>query len=141
MHDPAALRARLLDLRRDTLHQLAAADTPDAGLMRLVADAHTALAALDAVAEDAGATAPQPRGGDPRATERAQRDAALRRLAAVTGADVPTERVARDLAGRLARYCPMPAETAPERLLMREIVTSGPPVPGPDRLARILRAR
>jgi hypothetical protein len=66
---------------------------------------------------------------------------ALRRLAALMGADVPTERVARDLAGRLARYCPMPAETAPERLLMREIVTSGPPVPGPDRLARILRAR
>ena len=109
MHDPAALRARLLDLRRDTLHQLAAADTPDAGLMRLVADAHTALAALDAVAEDAAATAPQPRGGDPRATERAQRDAALRRLAALMGADVPTERVARDLAGRLARDRPMPA--------------------------------
>ena len=85
--------------------------------------------------------APRSRGGDQRAAERAQRDAALRQLAALLGADMPRERLARDLAGRLKRFRPMPAETAPERVLMREIITSGLPVPGPDRLARILRTR
>jgi hypothetical protein len=83
--------------------------------------------------------APRPRGGDQRAAERAQRDAALRRLAVLIGADMPMERFARDLAARLKRFRPMPVETAPERLLMREIVASGLQVPGPDRLARILR--
>ena len=84
---------------------------------------------------------PRPRGGDRRAAERAQRDAALRRLAAMMDANVPIERLARDLAGRLARFRPMPVETTPERRLMREIVASGLPLPGPDRLARILRGR
>ena len=83
--------------------------------------------------------APRPRGGDPHAAERAQRDAALRQLAVLVGPSVSTERLARTLAGRLARFQPMPAETAPDRVLMREIVESGLPVPGPDRLARILR--
>ena len=40
----------------------------------------------------------------------------------------------------LGRYRPAATETAPDRVLMREIVASGVPVPGPDRLARILRA-
>src|SRR6185437_7281149 len=66
----------------------------------------------------------RPRGGDPRAVERARRDAALRRLAALMGTDMPTERLARDLAGRLKRFRPMPAETAPERVLMQQIIAS-----------------
>ena len=85
--------------------------------------------------------ASRPRGGDQRAAERAQRDTALRQLAALIGADMPRERLARDLVGRLARFRPMPTETALDRALMREIVASGLPVPGPDRLARILRTR
>ncbi len=86
-------------------------------------------------------TAPcRPRGGDARAAERARRDKALRRLAAIIGADMPTGRLARTLAALLARYRPAATETAPDRVLMREIVASGLPVPGPDRLARILRA-
>jgi hypothetical protein len=84
---------------------------------------------------------PQRRGGDPQAAARTRRDEALRRLATVIGADMPAERLARDLGARLARYRPTPAETVPERLLMREIVATGLPVPGPDRLARILRGR
>ena len=83
--------------------------------------------------------ASRPRGGDQRAAERAQRDAALRQLAMLMGADIPTEPLARHLAGRLKRFRPMPAETAPDRVLMQQIITSGLPVPGPDRLARILR--
>jgi hypothetical protein len=52
----ATLLARLLQLRADALQQLAAADTLDGGLMRLVADAGAALAALeDEAAELAGA--------------------------------------------------------------------------------------
>ena len=84
---------------------------------------------------------PRRRGGDPWATERAQRDAALRRLAAMMNTDMPAQRLARVLTSRLARYRPRPAERAPARQLMREVVTSGLPVPGPDRLARILRTR
>jgi hypothetical protein len=50
--DRADLRARLLDLRRDALAQLAEAEILDPGLMRLIADAGAALAALDAEAGD-----------------------------------------------------------------------------------------
>jgi len=45
-------------------------------------------------------TMPRPRGGDQRAAERARCDAALRQLAAMMGADMPTEQLARDMAGR-----------------------------------------
>ncbi len=86
-------------------------------------------------------TAPcRSRGGDLRSAERARRDAALRQLAVMMGTDVPAERFARTLAALLARYRPAATETAPDRVLMREIVAGGVPVPGPDRLARILRA-
>src|SRR5690348_8940315 len=44
--DTDALRARLLDLRQNTIAQLAAADHVDAGLLRLAADAGVALTAL-----------------------------------------------------------------------------------------------
>src|SRR5437763_1920464 len=66
--------------------------------------------------------APRPRGGDRRAAERAQRNAALRRLAALMGADVPAGRLARGLAGRLARYRSTATETVADRLLMQQIV-------------------
>src|SRR3954447_12312907 len=110
-------------------------------------DAVEALARL--VEGQLSPTVPRPRGGDQRAAERARRDEALHRLAAMVGAGMPGERLARVLgpplarvlATRLARFRPMPTETAPDRVLMREIVTSGMPLPGPDRLARILRAR
>jgi hypothetical protein len=82
--------------------------------------------------------APRRRGGDSQAAARTRRDEALRRLAAVIGADMPAERLARDLAGRLARFRPAAVETIPARLLMREIVISGLPLPGPSRLRRIL---
>jgi hypothetical protein len=137
----AALRDRLLDLRLTALQQLAASEGIDAGLLRLAADASAALTALDAVELAPIDVAPRPRGGDMRSAERARRDEALRQLAAIIGADVPAERFARDLAGRLARYRPAVIETAPERLAMRAVVESGLPVPAPDRLARIIRAR
>jgi hypothetical protein len=84
--------------------------------------------------------APRRRGGDTRAAERAWRDDTLRQLAALIGVAMPMERFARDLAGRLKRFRPMPVETAPERRLMQQIIASGLPLPGPDRLARILRS-
>jgi len=42
------LRGRLLELRRDALAQIAEADVLDGGLLRLIADASAALAALGA---------------------------------------------------------------------------------------------
>jgi len=45
--DPPDLRTRLTRLRTQALAQLAAADTIDSGLLRLVADSSGALAALD----------------------------------------------------------------------------------------------
>jgi hypothetical protein len=81
------------------------------------------------------------RGGDPYHEQRAIRDEALRQIAAMArSAGVPAEQIARDLAARLARYQPAPAEAAPDRVLMREIVATGLPVPGPDRLRHILRS-
>jgi hypothetical protein len=49
--DLDALRARLVQLRRYALAQLAESDGIDAGLLRLVADAGAVLAALDAEAD------------------------------------------------------------------------------------------
>ncbi len=43
----AGLRDRLLALHADAPHQLAAAETIDPGLMRLVADANACLRVLD----------------------------------------------------------------------------------------------
>ena len=47
MPDATALRARLLAIRDDLRHRLAVADTLDAGLLRVLADVETVLAALD----------------------------------------------------------------------------------------------
>lgn len=53
MADPAALRARLIELRRDALAQLAAAlPIIDGGMLRLVADTSAVLAAIEAEATD-----------------------------------------------------------------------------------------
>ena len=80
------------------------------------------------------------RGGDPYHEQRARRDQALRQLAAVAAsAGLPVEQIARDIAARLGRYRPAPIETAPDWVLMREVATSGVPLPGTDRLRRILR--
>jgi hypothetical protein len=50
--DADALRARMLDLRRDALRQIAEPlPVVDAGLLRLVADTSATLAALDAETE------------------------------------------------------------------------------------------
>lgn len=58
MAESDPLRIRLADPRADVLHQLAALDGVDAGLLRLAADAGAALAALDAAA--AATVAPEP---------------------------------------------------------------------------------
>ena len=47
MPDAAALRARLLGLRDDLRHRLAAADVLDAGLLHLLASVEVVLAALE----------------------------------------------------------------------------------------------
>ena len=71
------------------------------------------------------------RGGDPYHEQRARRDQALRQLAAMAAsAGWPVEQIARDIAARLGRYRPAPIETAPDRVLMREVATSGVPLPG-----------
>jgi len=133
--DVAVLRGRLLALRDDALRQLAATDPPDAGLLRLAADATVVLAALG----EAGSLPAPRRGGDPLAARRAQRDAALRQLAAaIGGADAPAERLARDLTARLVRYRPASVEVTPERLAMRAVIDTGLPVPGIERLRKIL---
>jgi hypothetical protein len=49
--DTAALAARLIALRDDALAQLAESDGIDAGLLRIVADAGAALAAIDRAGE------------------------------------------------------------------------------------------
>ena len=46
MGEPAALNDRLLALRDDLRHRLAAADTLDAGLLHLLASSEVALAGL-----------------------------------------------------------------------------------------------
>jgi hypothetical protein len=80
----------------------------------------------------------RPRGGDPRAEQRRQRDEAICALASLTGKGKSIERQARDIAQRLDRYCPMPVETTPERRLMQEIKESKLPV-GQRRISKILR--
>ena len=80
------------------------------------------------------------RGGDPRAARRARRDAALRALAKLTLEGGSAERQARLIADRVARYRPLPAETGMPRRLMRQVVDAGLQLPGPDRIARILRS-
>jgi hypothetical protein len=139
-----ALRGRLLDLRDDLVEQLADADVLDGGMLALLGDVGTALAALDAtalapvfVSQDEAAR--RRRGGDPHAEKRAERDAALRELAATMGDDVPVERRAREIATRMARYRPAAEETSDERLLMRQIIDTGLAVPKPDRLKRIIK--
>lgn len=53
MTSTPALRARLLELRRDALQQLEAGlPVVDTGLLRVVADTSAVLAALEAEAED-----------------------------------------------------------------------------------------
>jgi hypothetical protein len=81
------------------------------------------------------------RGGDRQAGNRAERDAALRELAALVSDGTTAEHQARAIAGQLARYRPMTVETKPERLLMRKVIDSDLVVPKPDRLARIIRSR
>src|SRR3954468_4380510 len=80
------------------------------------------------------------RGGDPLAEQRAERDEALRSLATMIAPAAAAEQQARKIASRLARYQPMPDQTAAERVLMKQIVDSALPIPKPDRLARILRS-
>ena len=53
--EPSALRDRLLALRDDLRHLLAVADALDAGLLRVLADVETVLAALN---RDVGTEAP-----------------------------------------------------------------------------------
>src|SRR4051812_47898692 len=56
--DPMTLRDRLLALRRSALARLAEGSRIDPGMLRLVADAGAALAAIDAEAVEALAPAP-----------------------------------------------------------------------------------
>jgi len=77
------------------------------------------------------------RGGDPYSDQRRTRDAKIRTLAPLVAPGKSIEQQARDIAGRLARYRPMPDEASPERRLMQEIVEVGLPV-GADRIRKIL---
>lgn len=141
----AVLRDRLVALRDDTLRQLAAADHLDAGLVALLGYLGTALIALEfselITSEGSGLEfCPSSRGGDPHAEQRRWRDrrlCALARLSAAPGMSV--EAMARELVDRARRHRPASDETNPARLLLSEIVESGLPIPGPDRLARIIR--
>jgi hypothetical protein len=134
----AGLRDRLLDMRDELVEQLAEADVLDGGLLALLGDVGGALAALEL--DDVSGSKGR-RGGDPYADKRAQRDDTLCALADLVGGDAPGEEIARQIASRLARFHPMPNETEPERLLMRQVIDAGLPVPGPDRIARIIRGR
>src|SRR5437763_6510439 len=77
------------------------------------------------------------RGGDPYSAQRRARDAQIRALAPLVAPGKSIEQQARDIAGRLARYRPMPEEASPERRLMQEIDEVGLPV-GADRIRKIL---
>src|SRR5438477_11195608 len=77
------------------------------------------------------------RGGDPYSEQRRARDDKIRALVPLIAPGKPLEQQARDIAGRLARYRPMPEETSPDRRLMQELVDIGLPV-GADRIRKIL---
>jgi hypothetical protein len=78
------------------------------------------------------------RGGDPYAEPRQRRDKAIREVAPLIAPGQPIEQQAREIAQRLARFRPMPEETAPERRLMQEIKSSGLSPVGPRRIRKIL---
>ena len=80
---------------------------------------------------------PKQRGGDPYAEQRRKRDENIRALVPLVAPGKSLEQQAREIAGRLTRYRPMPEETSPERRLMREIVEVGLPI-GADRIRKIL---
>jgi hypothetical protein len=147
MAEPSGLGDRLLALRDDLRHRLAA-DALDATLLARLADVETVLAALERsapkrddlhVAEENSTTRPTAsrRGGDPNAEQRRKRDDKIRALVPLIAPGKPLEQQAREIAGRLARFRPMPEETSPDRRLMREIAETGLPI-GAERIRKIL---
>jgi hypothetical protein len=127
------LRERLLDLGAGLLRQLDSAEAIDAGLLSLLAHIGAALDAIDRLNPPA-----HRRGGDPKAAERRKRDDDICALAKLLGSGSSIQRQAAHLAGRLARFQAMPNETAPERVLMREIVDNEAGVPSVERIRKIL---
>ena len=105
-----------------------------AALDALAAEASDAQTAVDA---HAGA---RRRGGDPKAAERAERDAALRNLAQLLTADLSLEARAARVISKVSRYRPAPGDEtgAAERKALRRIADTGLPTPGTRQLRRIL---
>jgi hypothetical protein len=114
------------------MSQVTAAETFLAAIAEL--DPEEALEALRIVRR---ALVKPKRGGDPYAEQRRKRDDNIRALVPLVAPGKSLEQQARDIAGRLTRYRPMPEETSPERRLMREIVEVGLPI-GADRIRKIL---
>jgi hypothetical protein len=156
MTAPAALGtlcARLLALRDDLRLRLAEADTLDGGLLRVLADVETVLAALDRDSEDdpslgdinsTTSAAERRRGGDPLAKRRRELHDGLRRMASLLGLGdgKPAAEVAREITDRCNRYQPMPAEIDPVRREMLRVRNAGVPVPTSERhLIRIISGR
>jgi hypothetical protein len=142
--DPVAtLRDRVVVLRDDLRQRLAVADALDAGLLALLADAETVIAALDRDGEDdpSSCSSPHRRGGDPHAERRRELHDGLRGMASLLGLGKgkPAAEVAREITDRCKRYQPMPVETDPVRREMLRVRNAGVPVPASERhLIRII---